>query len=208
MQTRMEEILAKDSDAFFKGRKKEFAYRPLLSTRYECPENIFVLCKLDSSLSKNREGGRESLNQNKLRKVEEGGETRVENASRAYFDSRIALILFLSRDRSPGSPPIDSIIEFQFEKLPPNFPSPPILKNRRVALRFNQLVLFQPVAGKVRRTRAAVKITHRYRGPSRRGTEYLLSFLSLRRVYYLEMIEKRIVNLVIYQDGRPMTRWK
>lgn len=87
MQTRMEEILAKDSDAFFKGRKKEFAYRPLLSTRYECPENIFVLCKLDSSrfLSKNREGGRESLNQNKLRKVEEGGETRVENATVDVF---------------------------------------------------------------------------------------------------------------------------
>lgn len=53
-ERRREEILAKDSDAFFKGRKKEFAYRPLLSTRYECAENIFVLCKLDSSLSKNK----------------------------------------------------------------------------------------------------------------------------------------------------------
>lgn len=52
----------------------------------------------------------------------------MENASRAYFDSRIALILFLSRDRSPGSPPIDSIIEFQFEKTSSQLSLPPDLE--------------------------------------------------------------------------------
>lgn len=62
-----EEILAKDSDAFFEGRSLHTGH---FFPRYECAENIFVLCKLDCSKKMRR--GEKSLNQNK-RKERNGG---------------------------------------------------------------------------------------------------------------------------------------